>query len=454
MAELVENEDNLNIFDDIDINLDIFDKDGPMWDSLIDKIIDGNVVPIIGSNVLLNDKMSPHEYIVKVIAKKLGLKANPSTFSELAFDNDFKTKCKKDDLLYYYVNQISSQISSQNLFVPSEILKRFLSIRQFPFVITTSFVPIVEQIMRDIWKDELKVMRFTNNPQKNDDIRDDKDLRKPTVFYMFGKVGDGAREYVLTDTDMLNFCSSWLTHDNKVRPKNLCNALKDKYLLMLGNNYSDWLFRFIWFSMRKQDMGNGMLMYEEKTIDESLISFLMRVDAFLQQNPSEVVDQIVSRLNKKLLNNEKTKFNKPEEYKDIFISYSRRDKAIAIKLYDALTTKGKKVWFDKNDLTSGGNFRDEINRAIDTAEYFVPILTNNVLNEKNESHVYRNEWNRAINVAISMGRTYIIPVAEDGFDFYSAAIPENLQQHNAIFFSMNEDIEKLADSIIHKMNQD
>ena len=53
-----------------------------------------------------------------------------------------------------------------------------------------------------------------------------------------------------------------------------------------------------------------------------------------------------------------------------------------------------------------------------------------------------------------MGRTYIIPLADSNFDFYKAAIPERMQQHNAIFYSGEEGIEVIAEKIIHKMNQD
>jgi hypothetical protein len=139
---------------------------------------------------------------------------------------------------------------------------------------------------------------------------------------------------------------------------------------------------------------------------------------------------------------------------DVFISYSRSDSDVAEKLYKILTAQGKRVWYDKNNLTDGGNFMDEIRKAIRTTKYFIPILSQNIMTERKESHVYRNEWDLAIEVAISMGRTYIIPLAEEGFDFYKAAIPERLQQHNAIFYNKNELLDSVAQKIIHKMNQD
>lgn len=423
------------------------DKDEPLWDKLIQQIIDGNVIPVIGADLLTDQTENPHKVIIDFLANGFHVDSKPNSFSELVYDSKYREKNKKDSV-YYQVNTILQKVE----FKASLRLQRLLSIRQFPFVITTSFVPVVEQTMRTIWKDELRVMRFNNNPKENHDLKNSTDLRKPTVYYMFGKVGEGAHKYVLTDTDMLDYVSSWLSNDNKARPKVLCNELKEKYLLMLGNNYSNWLFRFIWYSMRKPDLGHGMLAYD--TLDDSLLNFLERAETFTKQNTSDVIDQVITRLEKKLIENEETKFNKPEENMDVFISYSRSDSDIAEKLYETLSAHGKRVWYDKKNLTEGDNFMDEIRKAIRTTKYFVPILSDNITKEKGESHVYRNEWDTAIEVAISMGRTYIIPLAFKGFDFYRAAIPDKMQQHNAIFFSAEDNIESISEKIIHKMNEE
>lgn len=432
-------------FDDL-----IFDDniEEPLWDMLIQKIIDGNVIPVIGSELLTLNGLDINTYLVNGIGRKLSMKKLPNTFSELVYAPEYKNSYCNRDRIYFQI----ANIFAKKKFPANPLLKKILSIRQFPFVITTSFTPIVEDTMRTIWKDELRVLRFNNNPKENDDIITGADLRKPTIYYMFGKVCDGVRKYVLTDTDMLDYVSSWLSNDNRIRPKNLCNELKDKYILMLGNNYSNWLFRFIWYSIRKSDLGRGMFAYD--SIDESLINFLERAETFTKQNTSDVIDQLTARLEKRLAENERIKFNRPEENIDVFISYSRSDSAVAEQIYRLLTKQGKKVWYDKQNLTEGGNFMEEIRKAIRTAKYFVPILSQNITQEKDFSHVYRNEWDTAIEVAISMGRTFLIPLAEQGFDFYGASIPEKIQQHNAIFYSKEGDMTTTINKLIHKMNQD
>lgn len=446
---LLNHQDNQDISLEDIISANIFDNnnDELLWDMLIQQIIDGNVIPVIGADMLIENRNNLHDLIVEGIARKLDICKIPQSFSELIYSREYKNRFNKLDSIYY---QVDSIFASKRLPASSR-LRRLLSIKQFPFVITTSFSPIVEQEMRDIWQDQLRVMKFSNNPSENNDIKDGTDLRKPTVYYMFGKVGSGAHKYVLTDVDLLDFVSSWLSNDNKARPKNLCNELKDKYLLMLGNTYSDWLFRFIWYSMRKSDLGRGMLAYD--TLDESLLNFLERTETFTKQNTAEVIDQILIRMDRKIQENEMTKFNKPEENVDVFLSYSRLDSEIAEKLYNSLTAQGKRVWYDKYNLTDGVAFMDEIRKAIRSAKYFVPLLTSNIARERNESHVYRNEWDVAIEVAISMGRKYIIPVAETRFDFYNAAIPERIQQHNAVQYDTDEDIDAITDRIVHIMNE-
>lgn len=442
----------MNNIDDISIAaLDlgaelVFDPNEAAWDKLTEQVVAGNVIPVIGSDILCEDR-NIHTQLVELLARKFSLKTNPTSFTELVYDHDFLKAINHDeDNLYVVLNAVFRQI----VVPPSRLLRTVLGIRQFPFVITTSFTPIVETVMRENWGNELRVMRFGNDPKTNSDITDETDLRKPTVYYMFGRVGEGAHRYALTDNDMLDFCTSWVAETDR-RPKLLTKTLKNKYLLMLGNNHSDWLFRFIWYAVRNSSGGDGLYAYQHG--EDELLRFLERHHTFIRRNPAEVVEQIVERLAVKLERNEHTKFENVETDADVFISYSRADEALARQLYEQLTKMGVRVWYDRKDITHGGRFMDEIRRGIRTARYFVPIFTKNVEEERNAPHVYREEWEVARQVGIRLGRTYIIPVAESGFDFYNANIPENMQQHNAIEFTGMADLKRVAELIIHTMNQ-
>ena len=77
----------------------------------------------------------------------------------------------------------------------------------------------------------------------------------------------------------------------------------------------------------------------------------------------------------------------------------------------------------------------EIKPGIRTTKLFVPIMTHNIELEKNDFHPYRTEWETAIEVASGYGRSFILPVSEQDFDFYSSNIPEPLQRHNACTYN-------------------
>lgn len=441
-----DNNRNDILLDDILGGIHGFNANDAEWDTFIDQIIQGNVIPVIGPEILCENG-NPHKSILKYFIKIFNASSHINSFSELISDHKFLVHNQRD-YIYSYINQVIAK----SRFSPSKLLHDLLSIEQFPFVITTSFTPIVENTMREIWEGKgkrLKVMCFNNNPEENQDIKYDIDLYSPTVYYMFGKAGDSAHRYVVTDIDMLDFCSSWIA-DTEGRPSKLISCLKNKYLLMIGNSYSDWLFRFIWYSLRKSGTGSGL--YACDNIEDDLSRFLQRNQTILRRPPQVTIDTMIDKLNEKLerkrQNNNKN-FNSVEYGADIFISYSRRDADIAEKLYEQLTQKGINVWFDRNNITAGGKFMDEIRQGIRTAKYFIPILSLNIEQEKNESHVYRIEWGEAIETSASYGRTYIIPIFENGLDFYQASIPDKLRQHNAIQYDNIEDMRIIADKIIN-----
>ena len=248
----------------------------PMWNALISKIIDGDVIPVIGPEILTNGG-NTHKQLLDFISKNFNVKSKPQSFSELVYDDAYLKAniIGGRDSIYTWINRLFAPDAPKQK--ASNILHKLIESKLFPFVITTSFTPIVEQVMRDVWGKDLKVLKFKNNTQENDNIVNESALYKPTVYYMFGRVGDPrAHSYVVTDQDMLDFCSSWLKEGS--RPEILVDSLKGKFLLMLGIDYSDWLFRFVWYSIRKKRemKENNNDMIATNKLEESFIHFMMR----------------------------------------------------------------------------------------------------------------------------------------------------------------------------------
>jgi len=419
------------------------------WDELIDKILQGEVVPVVGPEFLAQDEekpdnwIDPHKVLIDMLAESKGISNSYDSFSQLLYDDQFPSSERKE--IYDMLGEAFDNESDEyKIFQPSEILIKLLKVCKFRFVITTSFTPVLEHAMNSLWNNNVRVMNFSNNPIENDDISSVDEINKPTVYYMFGKVSRKAERYVVNDSDMLAFCRSWLSNP----PKNLVNVLRNKYLLFLGNNYSDWLCRFVWFSMKTDVNTKTTGMMVEENADESLLQFMKRIDAFTHKDPRSLVGKIEEMIEEKEKRHEIIRYGKPDLHTDVFISYSRRDEHVAKLLYEALTKKGLRVWYDKENLGIGDKFMEEIKSSIKRTRVFVPILSRNVENEKNEHHPYRIEWQTAIDVASGYGRNFIVPICESGYDFYNSSIPEDFKKCNAEFFDwQNTDFDPFAQKL-------
>ena len=441
----------------------IGNKDKSRWRELLDEIDKGNVIPVIGPDLLTEPKVidpstgkieNLHQQIISFIAKRTGVESNPRTFSQLVFDENYlHTVNNNNKEIYSLITQIldNMDIIDEIEGNPSKMLMDLLGTRKFPFVITTSFTPVVENAMRKIWGD-VNVMKFTNNPQDSKpecggDILIDDDLLRPTVYYMFGKYCENQGKYVVKDSDMMDFCSSWLA-DHGV-PKNLYEALKRKYLLILGNNYSDWLFRFVWYGLRDSpyDMKSDYVVKE--TAEDTFKQFLERLETFFQENPSEVIQRIKEDMEARNL--KKT----AKSYKhDVFISYSRSDSEIATNLYNALKDLNLKVWFDNASIEKAADWESSITHGIQDSRLFVPILSKNVEKEAIVPHEYRVEWDIAAKLSVKMGgRTFIVPFVENGFDFYNhlTQLPEAFVKINATWFTGSNDTQEITQVILKEI---
>jgi len=456
--------DDPNLELDLDLGLDVDDQ---TFAYLVDLIMDGKVIPVIGSK-LLYQKGDLNQTLIDIVARQCRVPDGHTTFSELVYDRaftDFNKRLGRDSI-YPWLDQIAAKVK----FDPSESLRQLLELKQFPLIFTTSFMPVVEQAMQQAWGDRsVRVLKFSKDPQQSQTVgtgditaaESIKDERvgsvplpsTPTVYYMFGRVSNRPHDYVVTDHDMLSFCRNWF--DPSLRPRNLMEVLRGKYFLMLGNDYSDWLFRFIWYTMTcdQEQSSTTKMMVVDETADEPLIEFLARVEnIMMRKSPENFIEELCRRVKERQGEQSDKLFTSPRRGTDVFISYSRADSRVAEALYNQLTAKGISVWYDRMNLGQGVQFMNEIKEAISTTKLFVPILTHNIELQKNEAHPYRTEWLYATQVGQSMGRVFIHPLSEQGFNFYEASIPEYLRSHNATSYDDSLNFSAFIDNIMSTLN--
>ena len=456
---------NITSLDDIELTDDLLEgaENEERWNELITHITEGNVIPVIGPDLLTEPKngMNYHQRLINKLAQWGQVTSHPISFSQLVYDDNFRSKSITTKHNVYKLLNKLGRVSEP----AHPLLERLLKTKRFPFVITTSFTPVVENCMREIYgQDEVRILQFNNDSQRSmqvgfGDVQNEKEMKRPTVFYMFGKVSAEPHRYVVTDMDMMEFCRTWLS--GMGTPRNLTECLKKRYLIFLGGSYSDWLFRFIWFSMRhgvSESHRASMFVVPEsqKSNLGSFESFLERLEAFTQHDPEAVISQIEQRLARIDESRDKSKTPKTETGYDVFLSYSRSDMDDAKYLYSELKKRGANVWFDNDAIGVADNWKHAIQSGIRQSKLFVPLLTRNITQECMEVHEYRFEWNEAAELAKRMGgRAFIIPIAELGFDFYDSLtnLPERFKDLNATWYTSRDELSIAADAIMSKLEE-
>lgn len=445
------------------------DKVEENWNVLFEQIVKGNVIPVIGPELVELGGKTSVQQIIDVLSEACGIECGEKeSFSQLVYDDRFQHEFKDDEIHSLISNNIGNIIESCSDGDDNVLLRKFLSIKYFPFVVTTLFDPIVENVMRDIYGEKLRVLCFRNDPNKNDDLFNREEIQWPTLYYMFGKADGISDSFVVTDSDMLRFSRAWLLpadSGSNAKPSVLSSVLSKHYLLVLGYDFQDWLFRFFWYAMKSEVLGQerpGMLAHSHD--DQGLIEFLTRAKAFTQVEPdmTKFVDKLcegIRRVEEKMQNASSNRDVIPQDGTDVFISYSRGDKEIAEEVCSALSSKGLHVWYDKQSMHKGIDFMNQIENAIKKSTFFVPVLTDTIIRQADKEHPYRLEWRYAAeHISLVGGVPYCFPFLEDNFDMDNivAAIPKDLKRQDAFVFNKDNvraKADKLADCLINEMER-
>ncbi len=122
---------------------------------------------------------------------------------------------------------------------------------------------------------------------------------------------------------------------------------------------------------------------------------------------------------------------------DVVISYARADEAFVTRLRRELIGNGKEVWLDSEEISPTAGWREEIERAIDSA----PTLTFVISPDSLASEHCAYELERAV----ALGKR-IVPVLRR--DARSTPIPDSLARGNWISMREGDDFNAALRSLI------
>ncbi|MBE6285021.1 MAG: toll/interleukin-1 receptor domain-containing protein [Bacteroidales bacterium] len=412
--------------------------------AFINEVLKGNVLLVIGKAFEVNNEeyegcyyrndtnTSIYGWLLKALNETYLTDA--VSFSDLSKDKSFVRKDDKEpcEIHCELVKAIKkAQLSIDDV---SPQLIKLLRTGYFKFVFTTSFDPLVEIAMKEQWGD-IRIKNIYDEDTENHDIDNASDLQIPTLYYLFGKADKNT--FVATDIDALDAVRRWLQRSSSSK---LLKETSRKYILTLGCDYDDWLFRIIWFILKGESNNLKDGYVAQYSNNKELERFLIRNKILIDNDSSKVVDTLVEELEKR----EDINRWKNPNHCDVFISYSRKDGQIVEELYDSLEKKGLDVWYDRINLAGRGDkYMAKILNAIQNCKIFIPVLTSTITEQKGTEHPYREEWDYAIKRYKNLGRhNFCIPLVEDKYDikkvWYDDFLPKEFPDMDCSFFDREE----------------
>lgn len=128
----------------------------------------------------------------------------------------------------------------------------------------------------------------------------------------------------------------------------------------------------------------------------------------------------------------------------VFISYVREDEAIAQKIHDYLKAEGHDIWIDQEKLIPGQDWKQEIQKAINSNDVFIACLSSNSIKKQGYSH---KELKTALDFADQKpeGEIYIIPIRLD-----ECEIPLSLQNKHCVDYFKKDSMKNILRAITSK----
>jgi hypothetical protein len=440
-----------------------------LWQQIIDFIYDGEVIPIVGQELLSYQRTSDSEpcnlydelarqfaddfhlhQIQQPAAKDLG--------PLFASHPDFHGNGSKpyEELKYIY-KDIAPPVPDS--------LRKLAQIEDLRVFISTTFDDLLERALNE--------ERFGGQPLTKvisywlkrvpSETATDAALRSghPVVFKLFGSIDRPLDGYAVTESDYVEFMHSLQSRER--RPERMFAELEDKHILLLGNSLPDWLARFFLRLTRPQPLWSEVGRTKQYLADSIFQNdpfiqfFLLRCTKMAEVLPdlsaTEAVDylsncwQRVKSAKPALVQgqneprplperlSQKPAFggevetasnwseNDSEEMADdaIFVSYARTnpdgtpssDAAFAQRLKSELGKEGLDVWLDTHGgLLAGDYWENRIRRNVNRCILFLPCLSRTT--EARSEGFFRREWDWAIrrnSTFTGSNRPFIIPIA-------------------------------------------
>jgi hypothetical protein len=403
--------------------------DTELWENILLAIEDGQVVPIVGRDLLLVDTDAGprpfHQLVAARLAAELKVPAD-------ALPPEFETNdvaCAYKDFRGDPSNINASVVRIiKGLKVPvPEPLRLLAEIPKFRLFVSTTIDTLLEDAIAAVRGRKPAVLTFPPSANLLDFDEKLLDNNGTFVFQILGRVSTTS-PFAVTEGQMLEQMHDFMS-GNK-RPDKLIYELQQSHLLVVGVDFPDWLARFLLRLSRAKPLWDSRQMTEvfadSRASQAEFTQFLhhfspQQSQVFEDGTPIDFVHEL-HRLWFERHPPGGTAVDEadqtgaqpaPMESGSVFISYANEDRSAAFRLADQLIAKGLEVWVDRR-LNPGDEFRPIIERHIRECSAFVPVLSRNT--QMNHGRWFRGEWKLACDLNrefFGTDRKYLFPVVVD-----------------------------------------
>lgn len=427
-------------------------KRARFWNQLLDLIAKGDVVPIVGEELLQVPGEPPGTTLYPELAKRFADLCGIEVEEQFRENLSATVRRHPDfrDSPFNVYDDLGKEYEQWNPPIP-EPLKALAKITHLNLFVSTTFDDCLERALNETrfdGKRRTEVIAYSPKNVPSEAVVTDKlGHGLPVVFQCFGNYRTPL-QFALTEGDIVEYLHALQTAE--YRPKRIFSELYDRPLLLLGNSFPDWLTRIFLRMVRQKSLHQGeSKQYVADSKKDPQLRFFLRnftinTEVIDDMAPAEFVMELAAKWTERFGHGGAAKPTRtqPVETKAmsqnaVFISYCRtdpngaiaRDQEIALALRDALVARDVDVWLDQRALEGGDDYSKKIRRYINTCSVFVPLISETT--EARADGFFRMEWGWALERLphfTGSDRQFLLPVVIDKIDPAEAKIPEEFRR--------------------------
>lgn len=423
------------------------------WNQLLKIINKGHVIPVVGEDMLyLSEQVDENLY--KQLARRYAEYSGIELSNHQSFDLSSTVRSHPEfrNNPYDVYQEIGEEYELWDPEIPKELLQ-LAKISHFNLFVSTTFDNLLERAINQERFEGQKLTRVLSYSPK--DIPSDYQVSealssgKPVIFQLFGNYKNPL-QFALTEGDKVEYMHA--LQSTEYCPKRMLAELQDRPLLLLGNNFPDWMTRSFLRMARKTPLDHrdvpkqyfaDAITAKSSNLKSYLSSFTTNTEVIEDQTPAKFTEELVKRWDEQLTEGseqsdikiEASISVKPMQPNAVFISYCSQDRYQASALKNALEEAGVVVWMDYDQLKGGDKYETKIRRYINTCSLFIPLISP-TCNSRSEGF-FRREWDwalRRLPTFTGASRQFILPTAIGDVDPYNSKIPDDFKHFH--FFQL------------------